>query len=46
MAFLYGTGLRLSEALGLTLGQLTHQDGVPYTLRLGPTTNLPSPEGF
>ena len=34
LAFLYGTGLRLSEALGLTYADLTYQDGVPHALRV------------
>ncbi|MFN3369619.1 MAG: tyrosine-type recombinase/integrase, partial [Thermus sp.] len=32
--FLYGTGLRLSEALALTYADLTYQDGVPHAIRV------------
>ena len=34
LAFLYGTDLRLSEALALTYGDITYQDGIPHTLRV------------
>ncbi len=32
LAFLYGTGLRLSEALGLTYQDIAYQDGVPHAV--------------
>lgn len=34
LAFLYGTGLRLSEALALTYADLTYQDGIPHAIRV------------
>ncbi|WP_253730275.1 site-specific integrase, partial [Thermus scotoductus] len=34
LAFLYGTGLRLSEALSLTYSDLTYQDGIPHAIRV------------
>jgi integrase/recombinase XerD len=34
LAFLYGTGLRLSEALGLTYADITYQDGIPHAIRV------------
>jgi integrase/recombinase XerD len=34
LAFLYGTGLRISEALALTYGDLTYQDGIPHAIRV------------
>jgi integrase/recombinase XerD len=34
LAFLYGTGLRLSEALSLTYQDVTYQDGLPHAVRV------------
>ena len=34
LAFLYGTGLRLAEALALTYQDITYQDGVPHAIRV------------
>lgn len=34
LAFLYGTGLRLAEALALTYQDITYQDGVPHAVRV------------
>lgn len=34
MAFLYGTGLRISEMLGLTFDRIEYQDGQPVAVRV------------
>lgn len=34
LAFLYGTGARISEVLGLTLDRVTYADGLPVSVRV------------
>jgi integrase/recombinase XerD len=34
IAFLFGTGLRISEALGLTLDRVRYADGIPTSIRV------------